>query len=136
MSELGVEEVKRSLGRSLINGDVFTTFYDFFLRADPRIPQLFENTDWEEQKRLLRQGVNSVISFYDGSQTAKSTMDRIRYTHGRDRKNIPPDLYDFWVDSMVKAVKEHDDQFTPELEERWKEILTYGADFVRSGYEE
>ncbi len=37
---------------------------------------------------------------------------------------------------MVKAVKEHDDQFTPELEERWKEILTYGADFVRSGYEE
>ncbi len=50
--------------------------------------------------------------------------------------NIPPDLYDVWVDSMVKALAEHDPELGSELEDGWREILTYGADYVRSGYEE
>ena len=56
MAEETADAVKKSLGRCLMNGDVFGTFYDIFLEGDPRIPELFAYTDWEEQKRLLRQG--------------------------------------------------------------------------------
>jgi len=131
-----IGDVKKSLGRSLIKGDVFGTFYDIFLQGDPRILERFQNTEWEEQKRLLRQGVNNVLSFYEGSATAKSTLDRLRETHGSGQMNIPPDLYDVWVESMIHAVGQHDDQFDDELAEKWREVLTYGVDYVRSGYEE
>lgn len=135
MADEITDAVKKSLGRCLMNGDVFSTFYDIFLDSDPRIRELFANTHWEEQKRLLRQGVNNVISYYGGSATAQSAMDRIRKTHCRSAMDIPPDLYDHWVTSMVSAVQRHDPQFTPELEKYWTEVLTYGVEYVRAGYE-
>ncbi|HKJ88519.1 MAG TPA: globin [Gammaproteobacteria bacterium] len=128
--------VKNSLGRCLHNGDVFGTFYRIFLDSDPRIPKLFAETDWEEQKRLLRHGVNSVIGFYEGSATGTSALERIRFTHGRERLNIPPDLYGRWVDSMIGAVRELDPQFDPLLEQSWRDVLNHGTGFVKEGYEE
>ncbi|MEF8793122.1 hypothetical protein [Thiohalorhabdus sp.] len=84
--------VKQSLGRALhyAESEVFDTFYRIFCDCDSRVPELFVNTDWLEQKRLLRQGGNHVIGFYDGSVTSQNALERIRYTHGRDRLNIPP----------------------------------------------
>jgi hemoglobin-like flavoprotein len=136
MSSAIVDEVKKSLGRCLHEGDVFDAFYRVFLEQDPRIPERFTNTDWEEQKRLLRHGVNNVIAFHDGSYTARNALERIRYTHGRDRLNIPPDLYDFWIESMITAVRQFDPEFDTRLEESWRQLLREGVDFVRAGYEE
>ncbi|MFP4560497.1 MAG: globin [Thiohalorhabdus sp.] len=136
MADPNATAVKRSLGRCLLNGDVFGTFYNIFLDSDPRVRELFANTEWEAQKALLRQGVNNVISFYEGSATAQAAMDRIRQTHSKAQMNIPPDLYDFWVDSMVEAVRRHDPELDAELEAAWKEVLTHGVDYVRAGYDE
>jgi len=130
------EEVKKSLGRCLHWGDVFETFYRIFLERDPRIPERFVSTDWQEQKKLLRQGVNNVIGFYDGSYTAKHVMERIRHTHGRERLNIPPDLYSHWVESMIEAVRTLDPEFSPTLEQYWREILRSGTNYVVMGYED
>ena len=130
--------VKQSLGRALHHGegDVFDTFYRIFLDCDSRVPEQFVNTDWQEQKRLLRQGVNNVVSFYDGSVTSQHALERIRYTHGHDRMNIPPVLYDCWVESMIDAIRQYDPEFGPELERQWREVLRHGADYVKAGYEE
>lgn len=131
-----VSDVKQSLGRCLHHGDVFDTFYEIFLKSDPRIPEQFVGTEWEEQKRLLRQGVNNVIGYFDESFTAQSALERIRYTHGRDRLNIPPALYELWMDSMIEAVRQHDPEFDSVLEKEWREVLRKGTDFVKAGYEE
>ncbi|KPV41922.1 hypothetical protein AN478_00010 [Thiohalorhabdus denitrificans] len=136
MADSTTNAVKRSLGRCLLNGDVFGTFYDIFLDSDPRVRELFASTEWEAQKALLRQGVNNVISFYEGSATAQSAMDRIRQTHSKAQMGIPPDLYDSWVSSMLEAVRRHDPELDAELEAAWREVLTQGVDFVRAGYEE
>jgi len=136
MTSAIVDEVKKSLGRCLHQGDVFETFYHIFLRQDSRISERFANTDWEEQKRLLRHGMNNVIAFHDGSYTAQSALERIRYTHGRDRLNIPPALYDFWIESMIEAVREFDPELDSQLEESWRQLLREGSDFVKAGYEE
>ncbi|MFP4615312.1 MAG: globin [Thiohalorhabdus sp.] len=130
------EAVKKSLGRCLHHGDVFGTFYQIFLQRDPRIPELFANTDMEEQKKLLRNGVNNVIAFYDQSFTAKSVLERIRYTHGRSRLNIPPDLYGHWVEAMIQAVGQFDPDFDPLLEQSWRNVLNNGTEFVMAGYHE
>lgn len=138
MATNAAASVKQSLGRALHHGeeDVFDTFYRIFLDADPRVPEQFVDTDWEEQKRLLRQGVNKVIGFYEGSVTSQHALDRIRHTHGRERLNIPPELYHFWVESMIEAVREHDPEFSPTLEQQWRDVLRHGTDFVKAGYEE
>ena len=127
-------EVKKSLGRCLHKGDVFETFYSVFLQQDARIPELFANTDMEEQKRLLRHGLNNVVAFHDNSVTAQKALERIRYTHGRDRMNIPPDLYDHWIESMIEAVRRFDPEFDRHLEASWRQVLKEGVDFVRAGY--
>ncbi|MFP4561108.1 MAG: globin [Thiohalorhabdus sp.] len=131
-----VDRVKRSLGRSLHQGDVFDTFYRIFLDSDPRIREQFTETDWEEQKRLLRQGVNNVIGFYEGSATGRSALSRIRQTHCRERMDISPELYDYWVESMIKAVQRLDPDFDPTLEQSWRDVLRYGTEFVKAGYEQ
>jgi len=136
MSEKEVESVKSSLGRSLHNGDVFGTFYNMFLECDNRVTEQFAETDWEEQKRLLRQGVNKVIGFWEGSFTSQKALERIRYTHGKDRLNIPPDLYGCWVESMIAAVKRYDPDFDPALEQQWRDVLWQGAEFIKAGFEE
>ena len=136
MSSQIVDDVKKSLGRCLHEGDVFEAFYRIFLKQDSRISERFANTDWEEQKRLLRHGMNNVIAFHDGSYTAKTALERIRYTHGRDRLNIPPVLYGYWIDSMVEAVREFDPQFDSGLEASRRQQLQEGVDFVKAGDEE
>ncbi len=128
------DEVKKSLGRCLHQGDVFETFYALFLERDPRISELFVNTDMQEQKRLLRHGLNNVVAFHEGSFTAQKAMERIRYTHGRDRMNIPPDLYHHWVEAMIEAVRQFDPEFDSRLEASWRQVLREGVDFVRAGY--
>lgn len=136
MTDSRADEVKKSLGRCLHHGDVFGTFYAIFLESDPRVREKFADTDWEEQKRLLRHGVNNVIGFFDQSYTAQSALERIRATHGKDQLNIPPDLYDHWVESMIQAVRQHDPEFDGQLEQSWRQVLRYGTEFVKAGYEE
>ena len=43
-------------------------------------------------------------------------------------------VYDAWLDCLVEAARRHDPQFTPDVEEAWRQTLSIGIEDMRSKY--
>ena len=65
---------------------------------------------------------------------ARQVIDRIRTSHSRNNMNVDPALYRFWLDSLVRSVAEHDQEFTPELEQQWRRVLQVTLDYIAEGH--
>jgi len=131
----GLAEVKQSYGRVCLNPKFLDRFYDIFLASDPRIKPLFAKTDFKKQKDALRNGLAMLLAHLDGKPAGTMTVNRIAHTHNKKNMNINPNLYQFWIDSLVKTVKEFDPQFTPDLERSWQKCLRVGADAIASQWD-
>ena len=130
-----LSEVKKSYGRACLNPKFLDRFYEIFLGSHPRIKPLFAKTDFKKQKEALRTGLAMLLAHLEGKPTGTMTLDRIGESHSKKNMNIDPNLYQYWIDSLVKAVKEIDPQFTPELERGWEKVCRAGVDYIVSKYE-
>ncbi len=130
----GLSEVKKSYGRACLNPHFFDRFYDIFLQSHPDIKPLFANTDFKKQKEALRTGLAMLLAHVDGKPTGTMTVNRIAESHSRKKLNINPNLYQYWIDSLVAAVKECDSQCTPDLARAWEKCLRAGVDYIVSQY--
>ncbi len=129
------EEVKQSLVRCMITGDVIGRFYEIFLDSHPDIKPRFANTEFDTQKQLLRQSVNLAIMFANENDVGKKGIGRIRKSHNKSSLNIPPELYPYWKKSFIQAASEFDLEFSDELKQQWDSVLQKTIDFVIDGYE-
>lgn len=132
--ETDVDRVQQSLGRAVINGDLFQTFYDIFMDSHADVRPLFVDTDFEKQKHLLKQGVNLAILGAKGSSMGLRGIARIAESHNRHGLDIQPHLYRFWLRSFLEAVSRHDREYSPELEEAWREVLQATIDRITAAY--
>lgn len=110
-------------------------FYEIFIKSSPKIAPYFAKTNMAKQHSLLKEGVELLIMFGLGSLKAKSYMAKMGELHGRKHINVPPELYPFWVNSMVATVRDIDPEFTPEIEASWRRHLQKGIDRITSAYE-
>lgn len=129
-----VEDVKHSLGRAILNGDVIGRFYEIFLDSNAGIKPLFVNTDLSKQKKLLHQGLNLAIMYADGSMIGKTGINRIQKSHSRSAMNISPILYPYWKRSLIQAISEFDPKFTPKIKSEWDRTLQKAIDHICAGY--
>jgi hemoglobin-like flavoprotein len=83
---------------------------------------MFAKTDFQKQRMALRRGISAAITHASGSSLSKSTTEQMAHVHSRKgHAPVRPDLYPYWVDSLVRAVKETDPEVTPELIARWRQ---------------
>ncbi|MDH5380711.1 MAG: hypothetical protein OEW75_07665 [Cyclobacteriaceae bacterium] len=129
-----VEAVSMSFGRACIKGDIIGRFYEIFLESHPAVKPMFKNTDFDKQKGLLKHGVNLIILYAKGSSSGVNGLTRIRDTHKKSKMNIDPRFYSYWKKSFIKAIKEYDSMFTPELEQAWTNVIEKGIEYISSGY--
>ena len=129
-----LSRVTKSYGRVLLKPDLFTSFYERFLKSSPKIKPKFENTNMEKQHALLRRGVSMVIMFAGGGKAAEGAITNIQRTHSVNNLNIEPELYGFWRKSLVDTIATFDPNFTEELREDWNRILQVGIDHIVAGY--
>ena len=47
---------------------------------------------------------------------------------------IRPELYDLWLDCLIRAVREHDRSFSSETERAWRNVMERGIEFMKSRY--
>ena len=45
-----------------------------------------------------------------------------------------PELYDFWLDSLLRSAREFDPQFNSEIDQAWRQMLQPGIEYMRSRY--
>lgn len=124
--------VFQSYGRCCNRDEFFVDFYDHFMASSDAIKNRFVNTDMAAQRHLLRNGVLQLILTARGMPDRK--LKALGESHNRSNFNIKPEWYSLWLDALMKTVRQHDPEYTKDLENAWKEVLTPGIELIRGAY--
>ena len=110
----------------------FPAFYQRLLASHPSIAPRFAKTDFEKQHKLLQHGLGLLLIF--AKRENPTMLDRIAVRHGPSDLNINPELYPFFVDSLLATVKQFDPQYNAGVEDAWRQALAPGIAFLAARY--
>jgi len=116
------------------NPEFIGRFYDLFFASSEQVERRFARTDMSRQKTMLHDSLHTMVQF---SRTRRLTdaLARLARIHSRGEQDIPPALYDRWLDSLMQTVREFDPQFDQNTELAWRLTLAPGISYLRFGYE-
>ncbi|TLY90497.1 MAG: globin [Gammaproteobacteria bacterium] len=100
-----IELFNDSLARCLRGGELFQRFYELFQ---------YIALGWPE---------------------CEAYLERIAVAHGKHGRDIAPHLYDLWLDCLLHAAKECDQQWLPEVEAAWRYMMGAGILFLKARYD-
>jgi len=125
-----------SLKRCLARPEFLLDFYGFFMDSSEEVRKKFVNTDIKKQTRVLADSFWAMSVAAQGPRTSAAWGDlpRLAARHSRGDLDIPPHLYDTWLDCLIQAVRKHDAQFSAEVETAWRSNLKASIDYMRSKY--
>ena len=125
---------QRVLSTSKNNIGFFESFYEAFLTSHPEIAKRFENTDMALQQSMLKKSFYSLFTFYASGQTDE-TIRKIAEKHNRNNLNIRPEFYDYWLECLIRTVRQYDDVFSEDVELAWRLVLTPGIIYMKFKYD-
>jgi hemoglobin-like flavoprotein len=135
MPPTDLELFDASLTRCYANPRFLERFYELFLEASPEARAKFAHTDMEQQRRMLKASLVLMMLGAGGKQEGKGHLERVAGVHGRTELDIPPPLYDVWLDCLLKTVGEFDPQSNEPLLQTWRRMLAPGIAFMKSRYD-
>ncbi|MDX1495414.1 MAG: globin [Longimicrobiales bacterium] len=124
---------QHSYARCLRSSDFFAVLYDHLLGSDPRIPPMFEETAFPRQHKLLQHGIGLLLSYARNPDDA--LLERIAARHSAQGIDVPPEMYEHFVSSLMTAVQETDPRFDGEVEAAWQEAVEPGLTFMKDRYD-
>lgn len=133
-TELENDIVYKSYGRCIIKKGFFEDFYAKFLESSPAIKPMFAKTDMARQRQLLQNGISYMIMFAKNSPIGIAKLEKIAELHDRNHVNVKPELYQFWLDSLLAVVRAYDTAFSPETESAWITTMNKGLTYFKSLY--
>lgn len=110
--------------------DFVTRFYEVFTGKTPVIADHFSGTDMDRQKDMLAQSLHEIVEF----STTRVASERLRHVamrHSSKERDIAPELYEEWLESLVETVRELDLEFTDEVELSWRVVLSPGIAYMK-----
>ncbi len=128
------DEVSLSFQRCEATGNFAGLFYRVFLNSSPEIAPHFAKTDFEKQRKLLRDSVYLMVARDVADSEMRALLDHLGEAHSRARRNVPPRLYELWLDSICETAKELDPEWTAELEDHWRVRMRAGMQIVMAAY--
>lgn len=132
--EIGV--FNDSLARCLRTERLFHRFLELFLASSAEVRQKFRDTDFNRQRRMLQNSFYMLMEYVGlSSPESQAYLERIALEHGKDHRDIPPHLYDLWLESLLRAVQECDPRYSPEVEAAWRYMMDAGISFLKSRYD-
>lgn len=125
-----------SVKRCLESPEFLLDFYGFFMDASEEVRRKFANTDFKKQTRVLADSFWAMSVAAQGPRTSAAWGDlpRLAARHSRKDLDIPPHLYDTWLDCLIQAVRKHDNLFSTEVEAAWRSNLAPSIEYMRSKY--
>lgn len=112
----------------------FQCFCENFIRTSPEVAVKFVGTDMARQVGILQKGMFHLISFY----LLKKDSDFLRETarsHDSAHRDIPPKLYDLWLQALLQTVEEMDAEYTDEVGLAWQVVMTPGILYFKHYYQ-
>jgi hypothetical protein len=83
---------------------------------------------------MLRESLLSMLTYNLGSEEARQELVRLAERHSHRGVDIPPHLYDYWLDALCEAIQQHDPEYTPELADLWRAGMRAGIELIVSKY--
>lgn len=134
VTDQDISSVEQSFARCCANGEFSDVFYDRLAHQSDEIAPLFVETDMIAQNELLREGIQNLIAMARGCHEAKTRVGEIAQTHSRNLHDIRPELYPFWVQALIEAIRECDPECSPDLEASWRLTVEPGIAMIISRY--
>ncbi|WP_329742222.1 globin [Dyella sp. A6] len=117
-------DLQQSYGRCLRDKRFIEHFYTVFMASHPDVPALFAGTDMQKQYFALRHGISVAILYASGSPIMQRTVERMADVHGKTGHcPVSPQLYPYWIESLLKVIATSDPDSTPMLLARWREAM-------------
>ncbi len=126
--------LKRVLEARRADRDFFDAFYDRFLASSERVAEKFRHTDMARQKSMLRKSFYYLVTFYASGQVS-DYMVSVARAHSRLGHDIPPDLYDLWLETLISVVRDYDYAMDDDVELAWRLVLVPGITYMQFMYE-
>lgn len=124
-----------SLDRCLLSPGFLKRFYEIFLASSPEVRLKFQHVDMARQRQVLHQSLKLTLMAVYGTPESTRGLLGLAETHSRKGRDIPPHLYELWLNALVEAASEHDTQFTPELRLAWRDMLQPAIQFITDRYD-
>lgn len=132
MDSSEVEAVFQSYGRVCKEEQFFVDFYDYFMGSSQAIKNRFVDTDMSQQRHLLRNGIMQLVLYARGMPDTK--LRQLGSSHSRGGYAIAPAWYSLWMDALMQAVSQHDENYDATLDAQWRRVLKPGIDLIRDAY--
>ena len=123
-----------SLTRCTSDPQFLERFYDLFLASSDEVRHKFSQTDMPKQRRLLQASFHMMMLAAISDPVGTAHFERLAVLHSQQHLDIPPHLYDLWLDCLMQAVRESDPQCTPETESVWRRMMANGLAFMKVRY--
>ena len=109
-------------------------FCALFFASSDEVLQKFSQTDVQKQRRVLQASLYMVMLAAADSPKSAVHLALLATLHSQAHLDIPPHLYDLWLDCLVQAVTECDHQWTPATETVWRSMMANGLAFMKARY--
>ncbi len=132
--EFAGEDVRRSFDRCDATGGFAEIFYNLFLDSSPEVPGYFADTDFDEQRRVLRDSVHMMVTHDVSEPRMREMLDQLGRAHNREAHNVLPRLYELWLDCVCEAATLLDPEWDADLERKWRVRLRPGLQIIMAAY--
>lgn len=128
--EFFIDSLYRATGGETQQHDFLTRFYELFMESTPKAAELFRHVDMQRQKQMLGRSLQEMTDF-STSRAASEHLRRTAFRHSRWDRDISPELYDLWLESLIATAREFDQEFSEEVELAWRIVLAPGIAYMK-----
>ena len=130
-----LRKFEESLARCLADPDFLDIFYGNFLASSPKVREKFAGTDFDRQKAALQASFDTMLkAARDEEHGPEKHLGPLAEKHGARQLRIGAELYDLWLDSLLKTVKVCDAGWSEGVEQAWETVLGLGIRYLCSRY--
>jgi hemoglobin-like flavoprotein len=112
-----------SLRRCDASSGFLERFYERFMATSPEVTAKFADTDFQRQRTMLRRSLHLIALASAGDPDGLAELNARAETHSRAKLDIPPHLYDLWLQALIETARDSDPDWTEDIETAWRQIL-------------
>jgi len=130
MGSTDIERVRASFRRCNADCEFIDHFYQRFMESSPEVTAKFAAVDMDHQAVMMRASLELLLRH----APRRTELAPLVELHSRRGVDIPPRLYQCWLDSLLGTVKAHDPQCDDALLGAWRRVLLPGIGLMSEGY--
>lgn len=132
--EIFTASYQRVSAIAVADRDFFEAFYDTFTSLSTEAAEKFQGVDMLKQREHLRNSLDQMIYFSIDRKASDMLLNTAK-THSKSGKDIRPELYEAWLESLLQTVRKFDSQFNEETEIAWRVVLAPGISYMQAQYD-